>query len=379
MRRQAADIVNFWRARGVRGFRFDVINLIGKGEDLLDAPPGTDDRLMYTDGPAVHAYLNELNRASFGQDADSVTVGEMSSTSIGACANYSSQDAEELDMAFNFHHLKVDYVDGQKWTRMPFDLAALKRVIDDWARGMQDGHGWNALFWNNHDQPRALDRFGDPARYRVESATMLATVIHLLRGTPFVYMGEEIGMTDPLYTTIDDYVDVEAHNAYAALLAGGASTDEAFAIVHSKARDNARTPMQWDAGVHAGFSATTPWLRPTNQQHINVADEARSGQILAYYRRLIELRKRLPIISEGAYLSFALDHPDVLGYVRQHEGQQLLVLANFRGHEADVEVPEQFVGQQTLIGNRPARPITSTVTLAPYEAVAVLTDADAHT
>ena len=172
----------------------------------------------------------------------------MSSTSVEACAGYSNPGNHELNMVFSFHHLKVDYEDGEKWTSTPFDLAALKRVLNEWAVGMQEGDGWNALFWNNHDQPRAINRFGDPGRYRVESATMLATVIHLLRGTPFVYMGEEIGMTDPDYETISDYVDVEAHNAFASLMETGRSEREAFAIVHGKARDNARTPMQWDYG-----------------------------------------------------------------------------------------------------------------------------------
>ena len=221
---------------------------------------------MYTDGPDVHAYLRELNEASFGRDEDSVTVGEMSSTSVEACAGYSNPGNHELNMVFSFHHLKVDYEDGEKWTSTPFDLAALKRVLNEWAVGMQEGDGWNALFWNNHDQPRAINRFGDPGRYRVESATMLATVIHLLRGTPFVYMGEEIGMTDPDYETISDYVDVEAHNAFASLMETGRSEREAFAIVHGKARDNARTPMQWTpAGRRASPTERRGCARPTRR------------------------------------------------------------------------------------------------------------------
>ena len=197
-----------------------------------------------------------------------------------------------LSMVFNFHHLKVDYDNGRKWTRKPFDFAELKQLLTRWAVRMQEGGGWNALFWNNHDQPRALDRFGDVLNYRVESATMLATAIHLLRGTPYVYMGEEIGMTDPEYTSIDEYVDVEAINAHQALLELGVTPVEAFAIVHSKARDNARTPMQWTPGPHAGFSTGTPWLRPTNHETINVAAEQAVGRILPYYRRLISSPSR---------------------------------------------------------------------------------------
>ena len=372
VRAEAAKVVNFWRNRGVHGFRFDVINVIGKGSQLLDAPLGTDDRKMYTDGPDVHAYLRELNEASFGRDEDSVTVGEMSSTSVEACAGYSNPGNHELNMVFSFHHLKVDYEDGEKWTSTPFDLAALKRVLNEWAVGMQEGDGWNALFWNNHDQPRAINRFGDPGRYRVESATMLATVIHLLRGTPFVYMGEEIGMTDPDYETISDYVDVEAHNAFASLMETGRSEREAFAIVHGKARDNARTPMQWDSGRTAGFTNGTPWLRSTNQARINVADEEAEGRILPYYRRLIALRKAQPVISQGRYLPYAMDHPEVFAYIREHGGQRLLVLTNFRAKQAEIEIPLDFTEGSMLISNYPERTLDSTIRLEPYEALAIL-------
>ncbi|BDA63391.1 alpha,alpha-phosphotrehalase [Actinomyces capricornis] len=378
VRAEAARVVNFWRARGVRGFRFDVINLIGKDEVLRDAPAGTDDRAMYTDGPLVHDYLRELAAASFGQDPEAVTVGEMSSTSVEACVGYSNPDNRELDMVFSFHHLKVDYAGGAKWTRMPYDLAALKRIIDQWATGMQDGGGWNALFWNNHDQPRAIDRFADPHHYHARSATMLATAIHLLRGTPYIYMGEEIGMTDPDYLTIEDYVDVEARNAYDELIAGGMEPGEAFATVHAKARDNARTPMQWDSSPGAGFTQGTPWLRPTNQERINVADQEREGVILPYYRRLVALRKQYPVIAHGRYEPWAAEHPDVLAYTRELDGTRLLVLCNFRGHETSVEVPRDLAGAQVLLTNTEDRerldraPAAGSLTLGPYEALALI-------
>lgn len=378
VRAEAARVVNFWRARGVRGFRFDVINLIGKDEVLHDAPAGTDDRAMYTDGPLVHDYLRELAAASFGQDPETVTVGEMSSTSVEACVGYSNPDNRELDMVFSFHHLKVDYAGGAKWTRMPYDLAALKRIINQWATGMQDGGGWNALFWNNHDQPRAINRFADPHHYHARSATMLATAIHLLRGTPYIYMGEEIGMTDPDYLTIEDYVDVEARNAYDELIAGGMEPGEAFATVHAKARDNARTPMQWDSSPGAGFTQGTPWLRPTNQERINVADQEREGVILPYYRRLVALRKQYPVIAHGRYEPWAAEHPDVLAYTRELDGTRLLVLCNFRGHETSVEVPRDLAGAQVLLTNTEDRerldraPAAGSLTLGPYEALALI-------
>ena len=386
VRARAAEVVNFWRAHGVRAFRFDVINVIGKTEPLADAPDGTDDRRVYTDGPLVHDYIHELNRASFGRDPDSVTVGEMSSTSIEACVGYSSPERQELSMVFNFHHLKVDYEGGRKWTLADPDIPELKRLLNEWTLGLQAGGGWNALFWNNHDQPRALNRFGDPGRRRYESATMLATAIHLLRGTPYIYMGEEIGMTDPLYTRIEDYVDVEARNAFHALVDAGRPPEEAFAIVHSKARDNARTPMQWDDGEHAGFSDVEPWLRPTNQAEINVAAEEADGRILPYYKRLIALRKELPVISEGLYEPWELDDPDVLGYIREHApedgrpGARLLVLCSFRDHDTEVRVPADLAAGRVLITNYPdrhpdsyaERPLGPTVRLAPYEALALI-------
>lgn len=296
----------------------------------------------------------------------------MSSTTIEACVGYSNPDNNELDMVFSFHHLKVD-PHGEKWTSMPFDLSALKRILDYWAHGMQAAKGWNALFWNNHDQPRANDRFGDPERFPAETATMLATVIHLLRGTPYVYMGEEIGMTDPEYRSMSDYVDVEALNAYKALVAKGIDEDEAFAVVHGKARDNARTPMQWDASENAGFSTGTPWLRPTNQDRISVEREERGGRILPYCRRLIKLRKTHPIIAQGAYESFEMNHPDAFGYIRELDGQRLLVLANFRDHAVSVDIPEEFRSAETLIANYPDVRLGESVELRPYEAFGVLT------
>lgn len=376
VREQLAAVVEFWRGKGVRGFRFDVINLIAKPVELPSAPAGVDDRSMYTDGDEVTGYLRELAAASYGRDGESITVGELSSTSVERCIEYSNPEQGALSMVFSFHHLKVDYLNGLKWTRAPFDFAELKRLLIDWAVLMQAGGGWNALFWNNHDQPRALDRFGDPIGHRVESATMLATVIHLLRGTPYVYMGEEIGMTDPAYDTIDDYVDVEAINAYRELVARGEGPEEAFAIVHSKARDNARTPMQWDAGPNAGFTTGEPWLRPTNQATINVAAEEAGGRILPYYRRLIRLRKERAVISRGDVAPFALDHPQVLAYVRSHDGVRLLVLANFFAEPAAVDLPEEFVDARVLIGNYldTGQPDTTRIELRPYEARALILD-----
>ena len=363
VREELYKVVNFWYDKGVRGFRFDVINVIGKSEELEDAPAGVVDKTLYTDTPIVHTRLRELNRVSFGRYGDTVTVGEMSSTSIENCVGYSNPENRELDMVFSFHHLKVDYEDGEKWSKVPFRFAELKGLLNDWALGMQAGGGWNALFWNNHDQPRALNRFGDIQRYRAESATMLATVIHLLRGTPYIYQGEEIGMIDPVYSSIDDYVDVEAHNAYKTLRARGLSEGEALEVVRAKARDNSRVPMQWESGSDGergavGFGTATPWLTPAPSVDaatgagISVADEERDGMILPYYRELIRLRGQYPVISEGSYTPYALDHERVFGYLREHIAKgtrtQLLVLNNFFGDETAVRVPAEFMPGEVM-------------------------------
>ena len=372
VRAACAAVVNFWREKGVRGFRFDVINVTGKATTLVDAPAGTDEKQLYTDTPIVQDYLKELNAASFGQDPDSITVGEMSSTTIQNSIGYTNPANHELSMVFNFHHLKTDYVDGRKWSRMPFDFPRLKQLLDDWATGMDAGGGWQALFWNNHDQPRAVNRFGDAGQYRIQSAEMLATVIHLMRGTPFIYMGEEIGMTDPDYDSMADYVDVEALNAYRALVRSGYSHADALTIVKTKARDNSRTPMQWDASAHAGFTTGHPWLRPTNQATINVADELDHGEIFKYYQTLIRLRKTVPIIADGDYATWRLDDEQVFGYWRTLGDQRLLVLNNFYGQATTVDLPAEMLTARVILSNYDDVQVESRLVLQPYQSVALL-------
>lgn len=245
VRQELFKIVNFWAEKGVRGFRFDVLNVIGKDTVLHDAAPGENDKLLYTDTERVHPWVQELNRETFGSLEGAITVGEMSSTTIKSSVRYTNPANRELDMVFSFHHLKVDYVDGQKWSDTPFRFMELKQLLTDWAVGIQAGGGWQASFFNNHDQPRALNRFGDAGTYRVQSAQMLAAATHLTRGTPYIYMGEEIGMTDPVYESMDDYVDIESHNAYKILCNEGVDPADAFEIITKKSRDNSRTPMQW--------------------------------------------------------------------------------------------------------------------------------------
>lgn len=374
VRQELFKVVNFWADKGVRGFRFDVLNVIGKDTILHDAAPGENDKLLYTDTERVHPWVQELNRETFGSLEGAITVGEMSSTTIKSSVRYTNPANRELDMVFSFHHLKVDYVDGQKWSDTPFRFMELKQLLTDWAVGIQAGGGWQASFFNNHDQPRALNRFGDASTYRVQSAQMLAAATHLTRGTPYIYMGEEIGMTDPVYESMDDYVDIESHNAYKILCNEGMHPADAFEIITKKSRDNSRTPMQWTSGANAGFTSGKPWLRPTSHAEINVEAEEREGQILPFYRRLVQLRHDMPLIAEGTYEPFAREHERVYAFVREHEGQRLLVLNNFYGTETSLTIPVAFAAGSVLLSNYGQTELGETLTLAPYQTLAILAD-----
>lgn len=373
VREELFKVVNFWRDKGVKGFRFDVINLIGKDE-VLENCAINDGKPAYTDKPITHDYLKMMNQASFGQDDSFMTVGEMSATTIENCILYTAPEREELSMAFNFHHLKVDYQDGQKWTIMDFDFISLRDLFHFWGEGMSEGNGWNALFYNNHDQPRALNRFVDVENFRNEGATMLAASIHLSRGTPYIYMGEEIGMIDPDYDSMDDYVDVESLNAYRMLLEQGKSPEEAFNIIKAKSRDNSRTPMQWDASEHAGFTQGTPWLKVGKSYYkINVEAE-KNGKIFPFYQKLIQLRKELPIIAEGDYKAALKDSKRVYAFERTLNGQKLLVLNNFYPQEASVQLPIDYRQGEVLISNYDLDQdiIGDSVVLKAYQTLAIL-------
>lgn len=370
VRKELFKVVNFWRDKGVKGFRFDVINLIGKDEVSVDCPEN-EGKPAYTDKPIVHNYLRMMNQATFGSDDSFMTVGEMSSTTMENCVLYSSPDRQELSMTFNFHHLKVDYKDGQKWTLAPFDFEELKSLYHSWGKEMSDKDGWSALFWNNHDQPRALNRFVDIQNFRKEGATMLAASIHLSRGTPYIYMGEEIGMIDPDYDSMADYVDVESLNAYQMLLEEGRSQQEAFQIIQAKSRDNSRIPMQWDASENAGFSTGTPWLKAgKSYKYINVENEIQ-GPIFTFYQDLIRLRKEMPIISEGSYKPAFEDSKQVYAFERQFEDQKLLVLNNFYAKEVEIDLPAVYQNGQILISNYEDAEVSEKILLKPYQTLAI--------
>lgn len=347
VRQSLYEVVNHWIQFGVDGFRFDVINLISKGE-FKDSPQIGKE--FYTDGPRVHEYLHELNRHTLG-DKDMMTVGEMSSTTIDNCINYTRPDRQELSSVFNFHHLKVDYVDGEKWSNAKLDFLKLKEILMDWQIGIFEGGGWNAIFWCNHDQPRVVSRFGDDSteENRQASAKMLAIALHMLQGTPYIYQGEEIGMTDPHFDSIQQYRDVESRNAYDNLMQQGIDESEVLTILGQKSRDNSRTPIQWTSEKQAGFTSGTPWIDiPNNAEHINVeAAIEDTTSVLHTYRELIKLRHEHDIITYGDIEPMYMEHPQLFIYRRNYDNQTWLVIANFS--KETIKLPEDLYSEGTTI------------------------------
>lgn len=368
VRDELKKVILYWKEKGVKGFRFDVVNLISKPEKFEDDYEG-DGRRFYTDGPHVHEYLKELTRDT-GID-DMITVGEMSSTTLENCIRYSAPEEKELSMCFSFHHLKVDYKDGDKWKLMEPDRMALKKLFEKWQTGMQEGHGWNALFWCNHDQPRTVSRFGDEKKYWKESAEMLAASIHLMRGTPYIFQGEELGMTNAHYTSISQYRDVESLNYYKILLDQGKTEKEALEILAARSRDNGRTPMQWTEDRNAGFTEGTPWLEVTaNYREINA--EKQTGDrdsIYAFYQRLVALRKEKDVISKGSIDFLEKENPDVLAYRREYEENELIVLNNLTSGEVKIQADPSWAGYHKLLGNYEGVQNDGHIILRPFETV----------
>ena len=365
VRAELKKVCEFWADRGVDGLRLDVINLISKDQDFPDDNIG-DGRRFYTDGPRIHEYLQEMSRDVF-TPRNLMTVGEMSSTSLENCQQYASLDGRELSMTFNFHHLKVDYPGGEKWTLAKPDFVALKTLFRHWQQGMHN-KAWNALFWCNHDQPRIVSRFGDEGEYRVHAAKMLGMVLHGMQGTPYIYQGEELGMTNPHFSRITDYRDVESLNMFAELRASGREPDELLAILASKSRDNGRTPMQWDASHNAGFTEGEPWIGVCdNYETVNARaalDEADS--VFYTYQSLIRLRKTLPVLTWGDYEDLLPEHPSLWCYRRQWQGQTLMVVANLSHTPQEWQTEALSDKSQVLMSNYPAPQTTS---LRPFEAV----------
>ena len=376
VREELRDVVRFWMDRGAKGFRFDVVNLISKGSYESDYEG--DGRRFYTDGPRVHEYLHELSQATFGTDAEFVTVGEMSSTTMENCYRYAGADTGELSMVFSFHHLKVDFVGNEKWVLVPFDFAKLKNILFSWQTGMAEHDAWNAVFWCNHDQPRVVSRFGDEGEYWAPSAKMLGTVIHCLRGTPYVYQGEEIGMTNPGFTSLDQYRDVESINHFHILRDRGLHEDSAYDILRVHSRDNSRTPMQWDGTEKAGFTQGTPWIEITpNHTTINAASQVDDpDSIFAHYQKLIALRKQYDVIAYGDFQPLDAENPTILAYMRQWKGEQLVVINNFYRKPAEWACPVDLTGFTCLLSNYADPSIGSKLHLRPYESLVLYRKAE---
>ena len=361
------EMMNWWLDRGIAGFRMDVIDLIGKEVD----------QGITAEGPRLHEYLQEMHRETFGV-RDVLTVGEAWSATPASALLYSGHDRNELSMVFQFEHVTQQWDSAHgKWRPRPFDLVELKAVLNKWQLALADD-GWNALFWGNHDLPRAVSKYGDDTGFHTESAKMLATVLHLMKGTPFVYQGEEIGMTNVPFTSIEQYRDIETLNMHRLHLEAGLSPEDFIAGANANARDNARTPMQWTAGAHGGFTTGVPWIE-VNENFTRINAEQAVGDdrsIWNHYRRLIALRKTHPVIVYGRYQPYLEQDPHIFAYTRTLGEETLLVLANFGAAARSVTLPEELrLRGRPLIANYEERATTKgELELAPYEAFAMLSD-----
>lgn len=367
LRQELYKAIRFWMDKGVGGFRLDVIDQIAKDPDLK----------ITSNGPMLHAYLRELNANTFG-GTDLVTVGEAWGATVQNAPIYSDPRGKEFSMVFQFEHIGLDQIPGKaKWDLAPLQLSALKEVLTKWQVGLR-GKGWNSLFWNNHDLPRIVSRWGNDGAYRQESAKMLATLLHGMQGTPYIYQGEELGMTNVVFPTIDDYRDIETLHMYRDRMAAGYGEADVMRSIHAKSRDNARTPMQWDTSANAGFTTGTPWMQVNpNYAAINAADEAADGSsVFHYYQTLIRLRKQYPIFSEGDFTLLFADHPALFAYQRRLGAQVMTVLCNF--YEEPLTLPAAQVSalplDTLLLGNYDAP--ADAAHFRPYEARIYLSKAE---
>lgn len=384
VRAACADVVRFWRDRGVDGFRFDVVSLLSKPEIIEDVPgDGSACRALVADGPHVHEYLQDLVREA-GIDG-MMTVGEMASSTLEHCIRYSRPESHELSMTFNFHHLKVDYAGGNKWALAEPDIASLRDIFRTWQEGMQAGGGWNALFWDNHDQPRAVTRFGGRELVGERGGSwehvgkMLAIMSFTMQGTPYIYQGDEIGMTNAGYASIDDFDDVESKNNYRILLEGGATEAEALRAINERSRDNGRTPMQWTADEHAGFTTGEPWLAvPENHVRINAeVEEGVPGSMLEFYRELVRLRHELPVLAEGRvrFLDAGDAAPKAIAFERTLGDVRVVTVCSFDDAACSVGNLGVGDGYRLLVGNyddEPGRTGDGGFILRPCEGVVYL-------
>jgi oligo-1,6-glucosidase len=352
------DLMRWWLDRGVDGFRMDVINLISKDPGLPDGvplPSGYGDGMPhFSYGPRLHEFLAEMKQEVFASRPGTyLTVGEMPGVTTEQALRFTDRETGQLDMVFQFEHVDLDR-EASKWDHRPLSLVDLKASLGRWQVALGD-HGWNSLYWNNHDQPRAVSRFGDDTTYWRESATALATVLHLHRGTPYVYQGEEIGMTNVPFRSVDDFRDIESLNHYAHAVAQGADPAEVLASLRRTSRDNARTPVQWGAGPGAGFTDGTPWL-PVNPNHTWLNVEAQRDDptsVLHHYRALIALRHARPVVVDGDFRMLLPDHPSVYAFERRLGEECLTVYANLTGELVTDVIPDDVDSGELLLGNLP--------------------------
>lgn len=366
MRQDVYQMMNFWLDKGIGGFRLDVIDLIGKQPD----------QLVTADGPKLHDYLQEMNEATFGHQ-DVLTVGETWSATVQNAKQYSNPDGSELSMVFQFEHILLDQQDdGEKWDLKPLNLVDLKRTLAKWQTELGD-EGWNSLFWNNHDTPRIVSRWGNDEEYRQESAKLFAILLHLMKGTPYIYQGEEIGMTNYEMASLDDIYDIESINMYHERLAAGHSEADILTSINAKGRDHARTPMQWRGDqAHAGFTAGQPWI-PVNDNftEINVAQNlAEKDSVFATYQQLIQYRRDHDIVVKGDFQLLYSDHPAVFAYKRQWQDDAFVVFANVSEEEQTVDVAELSLNDVIINNYDEVTVRDGQLTLAPYQAIAITID-----
>ncbi|MEY8522308.1 alpha-glucosidase [Lachnospiraceae bacterium 38-10] len=375
VRDEVFGMMNWWIDKGVDGFRMDVISLISKPAQFKDGVPGANGYAGFEEtanGPHVHEYLQEMRKKVLNR-ADTITVGECSGVTVEEARKYANSDETELNMVFQFEHMDVDAGEKGKWTDRRADLRDLKAVLTKWQKALEDA-AWNSLYWENHDQPRSVSRFGDDGTYRETSAKMLATCLYMMQGTPYIYQGQELGMTNVPFAGIEEFRDIESVNAYHELTGQGVfSEEEMLQYLRCKSRDNARTPFQWSAEENAGFTTGTPWIMVNpNYTKINAEEQrGRETSVFHYFRKLIRLRKENEVIVYGTYDLLLPESEEIYAYTRTLGDEKLLVACNFTAKEVSFDMPEEFLGGEILIGNYEDAEIEKNMKLRPYEAAVV--------
>lgn len=375
VRAEVYDMMNWWLDKGVDGFRMDVISLISKKPELPDGKPGINGYASFNEpanGPHVHEYLQEMRRRVL-EGRDTITVGECSGVTLEEAKKYARSDEKELNMVFQFEHMDVDADGTNKWSDKKMDLRDLKHIMTKWQKGLE-GIAWNSLFWENHDQPRSVSRFGNDREYWEESAKMLATCLHMMQGTPYIYQGEELGMTNVPFGDVSDFRDLDSINAYRELTGQGVFTpEEMLRYLRYKSRDNARTPFQWSDEKHAGFSSGEPWIMVNpNYKKINAREQMmREDSIFCYYQKLIRIRKQYDIVVYGTYDLLLPEDPELYVYTRTLGEEQLLIVCNFYGNARMFTLPDSWELEKTelMIGNYKDFKLGKELTIRPYETV----------